>query len=258
VENTINQDLKSLSDWFLVNKLSLNVAKTNFIVFGTPQKLKNFKFNIKINNIRIEETDTVKYLGIIMDNILKWKQHINHIKGKISIFVGILCKIRHLFNMNTLRTIYMALVQSHLTYCVEVWGATYSSTLLSLFITQKKIIRVITGSDYLAHTEPLFKLLNILKFEDLYKYRVAILTYKLLHNYVDIPGIQITYLSHKYETKSNTANFLSRPKKKTNYGCFAFESKAPIIWNSIPSNIRSCNSLASFKKKLLDSLLDKY
>ena len=81
-------ELINVYDRLPSNKLSLNVKKTNFVIFHPSQKRLNYKLNLKIydNNrthfISLESKDYVKYLGVLIDSNLTWKHHISHIKNK--------------------------------------------------------------------------------------------------------------------------------------------------------------------------------
>ena len=77
-----------------------------------------------------------------------------------------------------MNTLYYSLILSHLQYCTLLWANTYSSCLNKLRILQKKTIRIITQSHYLAHTDPLFSKLKLLKLDDLYKHQLGIYMYK--------------------------------------------------------------------------------
>ena len=102
LETVVNMELMNVSDWLASNKLSLNVKKTNFVIFHPSQKRLKYKVNLKIydNNrkhfICLERKDYVKYLGVLIDSNLTWKHHISHIASKISKSVGIICRLRHL------------------------------------------------------------------------------------------------------------------------------------------------------------------
>ena len=96
VVEVINKELKQLSIWFRVNKLSLNVTKTNFIIFGNKGEI--FRKNplpISIDGVQILQTSSAKFLGVIIDEKLTWVQHIQQIKLKISKNIGILCRLKH-------------------------------------------------------------------------------------------------------------------------------------------------------------------
>ena len=95
-------------------------------------------------------------------------------ESKVKRNIDILSKLRYFVSLNTLRNLYYALIYSFLTYASIVWGCTYSSTLQSLFILQKRSIRIITFTKYYEHTSMLFKSLNIMKLIYLITFHVAV------------------------------------------------------------------------------------
>ena len=100
-EKTLNTELAKVSNWLAANKLSLNVAKSTFMHFHYGKQPKP-ELSINIDNINVEEKNTVKYLGTLIDNKLTWKPHIQHIKTKLSRAIGLISKIRYYASENVL------------------------------------------------------------------------------------------------------------------------------------------------------------
>ena len=167
LESLINDNLVNISNWVVANKLSLNVDKTNFVVFHPPQKKSNYAISLFIEGKVIKQEKYIKYLGVYIDSHLNWKYQIQYISKKIKRNIGILSKIRHFVTLSILTQLYYTLIYPFLTYAVMTWGNTYSTTLQPLTILQKKAIRIITFSKFDAHSTPLFYRLEILKFIDL-------------------------------------------------------------------------------------------
>ena len=132
----VESDLKILNKWFDINKLSLNISKTNFIIFGN--KKTYVPINLTINGIKLEQTNQTKFLGIIIDNKLTWKPHIDTLKRKLSKIIAILYKLKGLINKESLQTLYCSLLFPYLIYCVEVWGNTYKTIIHPIYMLQKK------------------------------------------------------------------------------------------------------------------------
>ena len=103
-----------------------------------------------------------KFLGVIINDKLSFSRHVSYIKNKISKGMGIIIKARKYLNKKSLLDLYHAFVYPYLTYCNEVWGNMSNVHLDALVKILKKIVRIITYSPYLAHTDELFKDLNIL------------------------------------------------------------------------------------------------
>ena len=82
LESIVNYKLKMVSDWLMANKVSLNIDKTNFIIFRPPQKVKCNIVKLKISNREIAQEKFIKFLGLLIDSHLSWKYHILHISKK--------------------------------------------------------------------------------------------------------------------------------------------------------------------------------
>lgn len=160
----LNRELGNINDWLNLNKLSLNINKTKCMIFRkTKQRRHQPNPNIKIDNTAIEYVENFNFLGIIIDDKLNWKAHTDSIAKKLSKTIGILNKLKHHLPLYTLKNIYDSLINSFLNYGILCWGFKQNR----IFQLQKKAIRTITRSKYNAHTEPLFKKLNILKVNDI-------------------------------------------------------------------------------------------
>ena len=95
INKQVNYDLKNLSNWLKTNKISLNVGKTDLVLFTSSKKQLDCDLNIKLNGNRLFEIDSVRYLGIQNDKKLTWKQQINHVSLKLNKANGMLSKLRH-------------------------------------------------------------------------------------------------------------------------------------------------------------------
>ena len=150
------------------------------MIFHTQGTRFNYIPNIVINSTIIERVQNFNFLGLTINENLSWKAHVDKIANKISKYSGILSRLKHFLPPYILKTIYCSIVQSNLNYSLLAWGYDCNR----LIILQKKIIRVITSSKYNAHTEPLFKKLNLLKLKDMMKHNTLKFYYKLKKNKV--------------------------------------------------------------------------
>ena len=176
----INNELKKVTTWLSVNKLTLNIKKTKFIIFHNPQRQIN-QINIpkiNINGHQIEKVTEFNFLGITINENCDCKNHIFYTSKKISKNIGLLSRLKYLIPKHCLKLIYFALVQSYISYGILLWGFEADK----LFKLQKKAIRIITKSPYLAHTEPLFKKEKLLKIEDIFKISCLKFYYRLVNN----------------------------------------------------------------------------
>ena len=112
---------------------------------------------------------------------MTWNKHINHISMKIARSIGILYRLRNVYPESVLLTIYNTLILPHFHYCLLLWGSVVKGN-HSLHLLQKKALRIITISDYLAHTEPLCKRLRILKISNMFSVVLWKFYYKLMNS----------------------------------------------------------------------------
>ena len=150
LERTVNRELNKLFLWLNVNRLSLNINKTNFIVFHPYNKPINKRIAIKINNKAIKEKEYIKYLGILINSTLSWMHHVSNISKKISRSIGIMYKLRPFLPLNVLKNIYYSLVYSHIVYAIEVCGSTFKTEMGKILILQKKAMRLMPINGFIS------------------------------------------------------------------------------------------------------------
>ena len=122
-DDNINDELEKVWRWLSVNKLSLNITKTKFMLFR-PRTKKRFARDpiLNINGINIEKVETFNFLGVIFDESLSWQPHCMHISQKITKICGVLNRIKNNLTLPILRTLYFSMIQSHFNYAILTWG----------------------------------------------------------------------------------------------------------------------------------------
>ena len=199
----INYELKQVNEWLKLNKLSLNIGKSKFMIFHTPQRRFQMP-TLEIDGIQIERVEKFNFLGIILDKHLNWHEHIAHISNKISRTIGILNKLKHYIPENIKLLLYNSLILAHLNYGVLAWG--YNHERLSKL--QKKAIRIITLSKYNAHTSPLFKSRKLLKIQDIFKLQQFKFYYKYVNKKLPAYFQEYDLLTnesiHNYNTRTHS------------------------------------------------------
>ena len=166
LQKNVNHDLKSLHDWLLSNKISLNKDKTELIYFHKSRSNIPTDLNIKMNGKRLIHSSKIKYLGIYIDETLMGRDHCEEIIKKLSRANGILAKTRHYVPLKHLKNIYFATFSPNVIYGSQVWGQSLQTVIDKISLLQRKAVRLMTFSNFDAHSEPLFKELKILKIKD--------------------------------------------------------------------------------------------
>lgn len=249
--HTINTELKKVSTWFKVNKLSLNISKTNFILFRNKNK-EYSKSDLKliIDDKQITQVDSSKFLGVFISQHLDWKSHINHVALKISKTIGVINKISYFVSANIRRSLYNTLILPYIQYCNIVWAIRYPTHLDKIFKLQKRIVRIIAHSHYLSHTKPLFQKYNLMTVYDINKFQIGVFLYKYINNRFSLSPVFHDFFVlnnqiHKYSTRS--ANRFHLPKARTNARKCSLKYIGAELWNSLPDSIKAATSLSLFK-----------
>ena len=146
--------------------ISLNVAKTEVIIFKAKNKQLDTDLKLKLCKKRLYTITHIRYLGILIDDKLNWNTHTNNIVSNLMRGNSILSKLRYYVDKEILRTIYFAIFHSYLTYVTIVWGQTRSPQ-KSITILQKKALRTVSFTPFNSHSSSYFHDYNILKFCDI-------------------------------------------------------------------------------------------
>ena len=155
--NQTNNELELISQWAIHNRLTVNADKTECMVFSNREISTNTNSLLTLGTDHLNLKNNSKFLGVFLDNKTSFSSHIDFIRNKITKSSGILYRINSSLNQQARLSFYYSFVYPYLSNNIEIWGRTHQYLLQSLFIAQKRIIRNIDGSSYLAHTSPLKK-----------------------------------------------------------------------------------------------------
>ena len=262
LETNLNVELEKVSQWLYANKLSLNIEKTSFVVFHSPQRRIAHKLNLSISNTSIKSDNQVKYLVLIFDSNLNWKPylHVHKLRKRVSRGIGVLSKVRYYVNRNISHQLYYSIIYPFLAYGLSIWGNTYSSTLKPLIILQKRAIRTRTFSKPDEQSEPLLKELKILKLTDLVILHNALFMYH--YYYSLLPSsfanfFQTVASMHSYNTRLASKSTYYINTIKTNYAKLNIRFAAVKVWNHLDESIKHL-PLKTFKNKVKLNILQSY
>ena len=160
-----NEEINKVQNWLLANKLSVHyVKKTQFILFIPPGKKPKgpVQFDVTMGGNAIEQTSTYKYLGVLIDENLNWKPHIDKMCNKLASVCGVISKVRHILDRNSLMMIYNSLVESRLRYGILGWGTASNSQIERLKVLQNRAIRFIDFSPIGTTILPIYAQFNVL------------------------------------------------------------------------------------------------
>lgn len=221
-------DNKALQ-WFSAHRLKLNSEKTQRLQFSAAPHTN---------------MDSVKMLGITLDNKLSWVGHTSALKKKLSSCLFLLRQLKNITNAETLKITYFSLFHSQINYGLIIWGN--SSTAINIFRMQKKAVRIMAKVSYLEHCRPLFKQFGIMPLPSLYIFNTLIeihSRYESIEKQSDV---------HEYDTRhANNIRMKKFRLTKSQKNTLNYQ-----LYNILPHNIK--NSSKNKFKKIIKSFLNKY
>ena len=262
LEYKINKELLKVKSWLEVNKLALNIEKTNFVLFHSPRKKLPINIQIKFGKKPVTRSQYVKFLGVLMDEHLSWKFHISELTKKLSRASGIFLKMRHLLSIDIMTNLYYSLFSSFLTYGSSTWGLSYDTYLEPLFLVQKKVLRFISFQPSFSSSTPTFLSLKSLKLKDMVHHDILKFVYKSLNGLLPSPFHNYFLLNntvHNHETRQAVKGDIFPPITNSFlYGLRSIKYFGAKLWNDLPTFIKNSVSFNVFKSKLMEFLINSY
>jgi hypothetical protein len=276
----INAEINKMAVWFRANRLAVNINKTKYMIFHMKGKkilnppviyYNGNEPNQTHSDARISileryhenhpqlECRSYKLLGILLDEHLSLDYHVTHICNKLTRSLYCIKQAKHLIPPSGLKSLYYALIHSHLNYCTLIFSGITASNRQRIEKVQKKAIRIITNSTYNAHTMPLFIQHAILPFDKLilqsqlnfmhaieYKYAPPSFNDTWQKNRDRDPDVNLRNADDYYLTRPRTETF----KKSTFYAI-------PTAWNDLIPELKYQENKYTFKWALKAHLLSE-
>ena len=220
----VNSELKLVNEWFLANKLSLNAKKTKYVLFHKVSMCDSLLSQLPtmtFNNIEIKRENSIKFLGVIIDENLTWKNHIEVVENKISKNIGVLYRASHLLDFKNLLKIYFFFIHIYISYANIAWASTFKTKLQGILKKQKHAARLTFHANRLDHLRPLSKEMKALNVYQINLFE----TLKFMHK------TKFREVDHQYPTRfSQNSFYYKRSACKTT--SFAIALRSRTIWNS--------------------------
>ena len=240
IETVINFELKKVTKWLRLNKLSLNAAKTEVIFFRSKRHALDYdKISIKMDGLKIAPVDHIKYLGMYIDKFLDWSQHIKELSKKLNRANGILSKLRYNVPPDICLQVYYAIFYSYLIYGCNVWGFTNDENINAIQVLQNKCLRILTFAPYNSNVDQTFIDLKLLKVREIIKIHQLKVVYDF-HDKVlpdDLMGLfRLSTNVHSTNQILNSAlnNLIHIPRINTvTYGNHSIRYHCAQLWNQM-------------------------
>ena len=252
--------LAELSKWFLLNKMSLSLNKSNFILFHGIRKDPCLDFNTLGNGTNsIHRVKSCKYVGLTIDETLSWNEHINNLCKSLTKFFSVFYNIRNIVDLNLARTIYYACIYSRIKYGIEIYGSASNNKLSKIQTLQNKLMKLITCKPPRYSTNQLHTDLKILQVRDIYEMSLLQFTFNCVN------GNSIVNFSEFFQFQENVHGHNTRHKRqitrhriKTEKGRTTTHYAGATLWNTLPTEITQSKTIKSFKRKLFAKYLSEY
>ena len=250
--NDLKAEIENITEWLRQNKLSLNTAKTEYMVVGHKRQTNQIPglLEVNVNGEPIKRAQQVKYLGIMVDENLTWNEQYKNLKGKIKNALSSLRRLNNILPQSKLDQVYKALLESHLRYSDELWGNLSNTKLDHLQRLQNRARTLIEGSRLKDGWR-----CNWLSVSNLIKFDRAVMIYKIIN------GLCPDSLQGRLVTRSQISNYSTRnyldldiPRQNLEFSKKSFFYCGAKAWNEIPLQIRMSSTTTTFKKKLKEYL----
>lgn len=247
LELSCNSGLTLLEKWFTGNSLHLNGSKTTYLRFHNSRYRRNIDMDIKIDNSGISRASSTRFLGLILDHHLDWKEHCESLCAKLSRFGYLLRSLGSVLSDRELLTVYSAYVASRLHYGILLWGSSVGTK--AVFAVQKRILRCMLGVPQRISCRGKFRHLGILTVTGIFLYETS----KFM--FLNKQNIEKVGDRHDYPTRFG--NSLRAPLCRLNLTKKSPGSLGVCVFNKLPLHIRESRNFGAFKNCLKQFLIEK-
>ena len=211
----------------------------------------------------LRPSNFVKYLGVYIDEHLNWRHHIDFVCNKLKRANGALSKLRHYVDKKTLLALYFSLFHSHLSYAAQIWGQRQSVHARRILTLQKQALRIMTFSDFRAHSSPLFLNHTLLSFFDFIKYLNILFIYKIFNRMLPPPLQEHFILTRlndvdRHDVMRCKSGLLKLPEVTTvTYGNYSVLYQSILSWNELQKFL-SFDDMSTLELDRLKDLIRLY
>ena len=240
--NLLTQDLAELN-------LGVNPTKTAVIFYHLGRKEIKYEPVVFLDDELLENESSVKFLGMHIDKKLSWSSHVDVISSKICSGLFVLRNIVGMCSIETALSVYYALIESHISYGIALWGSGNIANMEKIFKLQKRAMRYMCDLTFGASCREHYKTLKILTVPSIYIKQICLLVKKQSYSFTKI-GDRHTYCTRHGNTLEFPCHRTSRYESKPAY-------RGILLFNKLPPEIKQIKSTYLFQKKLKDFLINK-
>jgi hypothetical protein len=248
----INEDLRYLNEWLVSNRLKINVDKTKYIIIRGAKKNIQCTEQIKINNISIERVTQIKYLGVIIDECLNFKEHVSYICKKVNKKVSLLWRIGRYVDGCTRCQIYKTVISPHFDYCSTLLYNINETSYRELQLCQNRAMRAIIRCNIYTQIMVMLDTLQFLTVRERIQVNVYVFIWKMLRG--DIPGyltekLKVRNEIHDYGTRYN--NYFYVDMRRTVNAQRDLYCNGLNSYNRLPEEMKNTSNVKAFRKQAI-------
>ena len=262
ISNRLSTELSNCKRWLVDNRLSLHMGKTECLLFGSQRKLKRVSnFSVSCEGTVVQRVFQAKYLGVVLDASLSGTVHATKVLKSCTGRLSFLYRNASLLDEKTRKLLCASLIQPYIDYCCSSWFSGLGVRLQSRFCAlQQKMVRFIHSSHPMQHVDlsdlralswlSIPDRVNFFKLTHLFKIRHDLAPSYLTSQFTSVSSV------HSHQTRGSVLNYhlsKSLSKAPTSF-CFS----ASKLWNELPNEIKSIDSLPRFRRMLENRLFSRY
>ena len=245
----VNSELEHIYHWLCSNKIKINIGKTKYMLFSYTNKLS--VPTIKFGPHTIGQTECTKFLGLFIDQNLRFNCHIDHITQKISKSIGILNRTKHFLPTYIMINLYYSFIYPYILYALVCWYAAPTYLTERVAKLQKKSIRFIHNLPYNSHTYDYFVSSKIVPLPALYESNILIYIFKTINSHYDRDLLSMLIQNsdfHSFNTRNRNNFVLPRCNRSATQRSVLY--KGVQLWNKLPDYIKNQKSISVFKRSI--------
>jgi uncharacterized HAD superfamily protein len=254
LQKILQVSLDEINTWCQSNKMVLHPKKTKSMVISTRQKhqKESLGLTLSISSKPIEQVLEHKVLGVIIDNQMCWRSHVNYISKKLSRNLFLMKKMSFFISSEALKLFFHAHCLSHLNYISTVWCNASQVIIKKLNMLHKRGIKILTSNESLS-TVDRYRTANILPLNEQFIFNAGIMVYKITNNLAPV------YLSSllKLCKFQGRFNLYQLPLPRIDLFKCSLQFWGVYEWNLFPGYCKNSKSLRAFKSTLRNYLLSK-
>ena len=248
LEHIINQDLDRYFNWLIQNKLKINLEKTSYMLFRQKNNTDK-EMNICINEEKIKQVNFIRYLGLIIDDTISWKLHVDSIINKIAPMVCAIYKYRNCLNYKAKLRIYNTYHLSIIRYQLPLWGICKPIHFKKIESLQNKILKIMFNINYLTPTKLVYKILDVYPIKEVLYLEQYKLAYRVINSLVKC-NTAIRYVKNVHVHNTRNYNNVYLVGVRLEIALNDPLNRSIQLYNSLPDGLKRISDFAVFLKNL--------